>query len=62
MVIDFDKKPEWFTFLVSAYPGCPGNWLNGCSSSSEYCQNRSISDTRASLLKKYDRYYLQGGY
>jgi len=27
--------PEWFTFLVPAYPGCPGkNPLNGCSSRS----------------------------
>jgi len=28
-------NPEWFTFLVLAYPGCPGKKpLNGCSSSS----------------------------
>jgi len=27
------KNPEWFTFLVPAYPGCPGKrLLNGCSS------------------------------
>ena len=25
-------NPEWFTFLVLAYPGCPGKKpLNGCS-------------------------------
>ena len=35
-----------FTFLVSAYPGCPGKKpLNGCSSSSCYCcQDISIFD------------------
>jgi len=28
------QNPEWFTFLVAAYPGCPGKRpLNGCSSS-----------------------------
>ena len=28
------KNAEWFTFLVPAYPGCPGKRpLNGCSSS-----------------------------
>jgi len=28
-------KSEWFTFLVPAYPGCPGNRpLNGCSGGS----------------------------
>jgi len=27
-------NPDWFTFLVPAYPGCPGKRpLNGCSSS-----------------------------
>jgi len=25
-------NPEWFTFMVRAYPGCPGKRpLNGCS-------------------------------
>jgi len=29
---------EWFTFLVPAYPGCPGNRpLNGCSIVVVYC-------------------------
>jgi len=29
------QNPEWFTFLVPAYPGCPGKRrLNGCNSSS----------------------------
>jgi len=28
------QNPEWFTFLVAIYPGCPGKRpLNGCSSS-----------------------------
>jgi len=28
-------NPEWFTFLMPAYPGCPGKRpLSGCSSSS----------------------------
>ena len=28
-------NPDWFIFLVPAYPGCPGKrLLNGCSSSS----------------------------
>ena len=29
------QNPEWFIFLVPAYPGCPGKRpLSGCSSSS----------------------------
>jgi len=39
-------KSEWFTFLVLAYPGCPGKKaLNGCSSSS--------SSSRKQIPKKY---------
>jgi len=31
------KKPEWFTFLVPAYPGGPRKrLLNGCSGSSSF--------------------------
>jgi len=32
-------NPDWFTFLVLAYPGCPGKKpLNRCSSSSNRYQ------------------------
>jgi len=24
LLLQQKKKPEWFTFLVPAYPGCPG--------------------------------------
>jgi len=35
-------NPEWFTFLVPAYPGGPGKRpLNGCSSSSSRKQYKS---------------------
>jgi len=33
-------NPEWFTFLVPAYPGLPGKRpMNGCSSSSTQREN-----------------------
>ena len=37
------QNPEWFTFLVLAYPGCPEKRpLNGCSSSSSSSVTRQV--------------------
>ena len=48
------KNPEWFAFLVPAYPGCPGkkplNRYSNCSSSSS---SRSSRSSRSSSRQQH---------
>ena len=54
-------KPEWFTFLVPAYPGCPGKrMLNGCSTSSR--NSLPINQSVANLYSAVCRQRIRGAY
>jgi len=45
------QNPEWFTFLVPAYPGCPKKRpLSGCSSSSSFSSNSFSTSTLGGSL------------